>query len=316
MNRLFVRGAALALALLGGIVPAVSVSASAAAEPALPRVESGRFVRLGPLGGPPLAPRLVDVWVSEGCSAERRCPVLYMHDGQMLFDPGTTWNKQAWNVATTATRLVREGRLAGLVVVGVWNSGSGRFADYFPQKFIPHIADEAARRTLLERGIVLAPRSDAYLRFLVEELKPRIDREFPTRPERAHTAVMGASMGGLISIYAALEHPQVFGAAAGVSTHWIGGFERNEPIPAAAVAYLRERLPAPGTLRLWMDRGTTQLDAQYDKAQERIDAAFAARGWRPGAEYQTRVFEGTGHNETDWAARLDQVLLFLFGARP
>jgi enterochelin esterase-like enzyme len=286
---------------------------AAPGEPPLPQVAAGHLERIAAVAAPGLAPRHVDVWVSEGCTAARRCPVLYMHDGQMLFDAGTTWNKQAWNVADTVARLQREGRLGGLVVVGIWNTGTTRFADYFPQKWLAGITDEATRKVVMERGMAGGPRADAYLRLIVETLKPEIDRRFPTLPGREHTAIAGSSMGGLISIYAALEHPQVFGAVAGISTHWIGGYERNAAIPAAAAAYLREKLPPPGTTRVWMDRGNTQLDAQYDQAQALIDTVFAERGWRSGPGYRSTVFEGKGHNERDWAARFDQVLLFLFG---
>mgnify|MGYP002382183372 CR=1 FL=1 len=123
---------------------------------------------------------------------------------------------------------------------------------------------------------------------------------------------MGSSMGGLISCYALCEHPQVFGGAACLSTHWIGSYERNEPIPSAALAYLREKLPAPASVRLWMDRGTTELDALYDEAQPRIDTLLAEKGFRaPG--FVSKVFEGTGHNENAWRDRLPEVLGFLLG---
>ena len=156
-------------------------------------------------------------------------------------------------------------------------------------------------------------RSDAYLRFLVDELKPAIDARYPTRPEREATFLMGSSMGGLISAYALAEYPQVFGGAACLSTHWIGIHQRNDEVPSAAIAYLRSALPAPDTVRWWMDRGTTELDAQYDQAQPRIDALMSEKGFVPGPRYQTRVYEGTGHNERAWAGRLHEPLRFLLG---
>jgi hypothetical protein len=82
-------------------------------------------------------------------------------------------------------------------------------------------------------------------------------------------------------------------------------------VPSAAIAYLRDALPDPSTVRLWMDRGTTELDAQYDQAQPRIDALLADKGFVSGPRYATRVYEGTGHNEVDWAARLHEPLGFL-----
>ena len=117
----------------------------------------------------------------------------------------------------------------------------------------------------------------------------------------------------MISAYALAEYPQVFGGAACLSTHWIGIHQRNDEVPSAAIAYLRGALPQPATVKLWMDRGTTELDAQYDQAQPRIDALMAEKGFAPGPRYQTRVYEGTGHNEVDWAQRLHEPLTFLLG---
>jgi enterochelin esterase-like enzyme len=256
----------------------------------------------------------VDVWLPRGYDGTRPHAVLYMHDGQMLFDAHTTWNRQAWEVAPTVQRLIDAGALRDTIVVGVWNTGPTRFAEYFPQGFIEHVPEGAARQVLMARGYASRPPlADAYLRFLVTELKPAIDARYRTRPGREHTAVAGSSMGGLISLYALCEHPQVFGGAACLSTHWIGGFERNAEIPAAGRAYLRRRLPAPGEHRLYMDRGTAELDALYDEAQAQVDALMRERGFGP-PHFVTRVFEGEGHNERAWARRLEIPLRHLLGA--
>jgi hypothetical protein len=119
-------------------------------------------------------------------------------------------------------------------------------------------------------------------------------------------------MGGLISAYAVCEYPQVFGGAACLSTHWIGIHERNEAMPSAALAYLRQKLPPPESLRLYMDRGTTELDALYDQAQPRIDVLMAEKGFK-APNFVTRVFEGTGHNEDAWAQRLHIPMSHLLG---
>jgi len=198
------------------------------------------------------------------------------------------------------------------IVVGPWNNGKFRHAEYFPAKFLPHLP-ETLRQGLVAQGLQGRSQSDAYLRFLMEELKPAIDAKYATRPEREATFLMGSSMGGLISAYALCEHPKVFGGAACLSTHWIGTFQRNDEVPSAAIAYLRGALPEPASVKWWMDRGTTELDAQYDQAQPRIDALMADKGFVPGARYQTRVYEGTGHNEVDWARRLHEPLTSLLG---
>jgi len=294
--------------------PSSQPSSQPAPPPALPSVPVGRVERLPGLASRHVAPRPVEVWLPRGYDGTRPHAVLYMHDGQMLFDAHTTWNRQAWEVAPTVQRLIDAGALRDTIVVGVWNTGPTRFAEYFPQGFIEHVPEGAARQVLMARGYASRPPlADAYLRFLVTELKPAIDARYRTRPGREHTAVAGSSMGGLISLYALCEHPQVFGGAACLSTHWIGGFERNAEIPAAGRAYLRRRLPAPGEHRLYMDRGTAELDALYDEAQAQVDALMRERGFGP-PHFVTRVFEGEGHNERAWARRLEIPLRHLLGA--
>jgi enterochelin esterase-like enzyme len=146
----------------------------------------------------------------------------------------------------------------------------------------------------------------------VEELKPAIDARFATLPGRESTFVMGSSMGALISIYALNEYPQVFGGAAGLSVHWVGTGQANAALPLAAFNYLRDRLLPPEGRRLYMDRGTTELDALYGPYQTFVDELVRDRGWGAG-QVMSRVFEGTGHNERVWAARLEMPLGFLMG---
>jgi enterochelin esterase-like enzyme len=284
-----------------------------AAAPAMPAVRFGRLERLPTIVSRHVDARPVDVWLPPSYDGRRPHGVLYMHDGQMLFDPATTWNKQAWELDRVAAPLLAAGRMPDFIVVAPWNNGPKRFAEYFPQAWIPHL-DAEWRRVLAERALNGPPRSDGYLRFLVEELKPAIDARYATRRGREHSFLAGSSMGGLISLYGLCEHPQVFGGAACLSTHWIGGFERNEVVPAAALRYLREKLPPPASVRLWMDRGDQELDAKYDQAQARVDALMAEKGFQ-APRFVSQVFAGTGHNEGAWRSRLPEVLGFLLGAR-
>jgi len=281
--------------------------------PPLPQVSAGRIERLADFASRHVAARHVDVWLPPGFEPGRGHAVLYMHDGQMLFDASTTWNKQAWAVDAVAAPLLAARTLRPFMVVGVWNNGAARHAEYFPQKFLPHLQPPALRERYVAEALQGRPRADAYLRFLVEELKPAIDARFRPSTAAADTFLMGSSMGGLISIYGLLEHPRVFGGAAALSTHWIGSGQANDEIPAAALAYLADGLPRPGEQRIYMDRGTTELDAQYAAAQPRIDALMRDRGFAPPG-FVTRVFEGAGHNEADWHRRLHIPLTFLLGA--
>jgi enterochelin esterase-like enzyme len=293
---------------------------SAATLSGVPKVSSGSIERLENFPSKFVDARNIDVWLPEGYTASKdtgnaakRYNVLYMQDGQMLFDASTTWNKQAWQVDVTMTRLMKEGKIPDMIVVGIWNNGKYRHTEYYPQKFLPLVA-EPTRTIFTEKALQGKPRADDYLRFLVEELKPAIDSRFATRTDPASTFIMGSSMGGLISIYAMNEYPQVFGGAAGMSTHWIGAGEANAELPKAAGDYLRDHLASPENHRLYMDHGTTQLDAKYAPFQLMINKVVQDRGYTK-MNALSRVFDGAGHNEQDWAKRLDIPILFLMGKR-
>lgn len=301
-----------------GWLTAVIWLCSAMAQP-LPQPETGRIERLTRFPSKHVDARHVDVWLPDNFdalkAAGQRFNVVYMHDGQMLFDARTTWNKQAWNVDRALTRLMNSGQLAPTLVVGVWNNPQFRHSEYFPQKYLQHMRPHA-RAELEHKALQRKPQSDAYLRFLVEELKPAIDARYPTRTDPAHTVLMGSSMGGLISVYAMNEYPHVFGGAAGLSTHWIGGFEPNAHMPLAAYVYLRDHLADPRSHKLYQDHGTTELDALYAPYQVFVDQLARDRGYTdqgPSPNFMSRVFEGTGHNERAWADRLEKPLLFLLG---
>ena len=284
-----------------------------AAEPPRPTVSVGRIERLPAIASAHVDTRPVDVWLPADYSPARRHAVLYVHDGQMLFDAASTWNRQAWDIHLAVDRLMREGRIPPTIVVGVWNNGERRRSEYYPEKALRHLA-EPLRQRLVAEALAGQPRADAYLRYLVQELKPAIDARYATRPERAATAVLGSSMGGLISVYAFCEYPQVFGGAAGLSTHWVTAFQPNAMLPLAAFEYLRDHLPAPDGGRLYMDHGTTELDAIYAPYQAFVNEIVRERGYGP-RDSALRVFEGTGHNERAWGARVHLAIEFLLGGR-
>lgn len=296
------------LSLLMGLL--VSTQVLAQTEP---KVLTGSIERVESFSSRFVDARHVDVWLPDGYNAGQRYNVLYMHDGQMLFDPATTWNQQSWAVDATMGRLIAEGKIDPTIVVGIWNNGKYRHAEYFPQKHLSFLP-EAVRNRHVKEALQGKAQADNYLRFIVQELKPFIDKRYATRVEASATFTMGSSMGGLVSVYAMSEYPQVFGGAAGLSTHWVGTFKANASLPLAAFNYLRDHLPDPKTHRLYQDHGTIELDALYAPYQVFVDALVREKGYTD-ANYVTRVFEGTGHNEKAWAERLEIPLLFLMGKR-
>jgi len=265
-----------------------------------------RTVRHADLSSKNVAARNVDVWLPPGYDADAavRYPVIYMHDGQNLFDPATSYGGVPWSVDEAMLRLLARGEARPAIIVGVWNSGATRFHEYMPRRAVG--AEGAAAYPSMAPVPAADLKSDAYLKFLVEELKPFIDRTYRTRPEREHTFVMGSSMGGLISAYAVCEYPAVFGGAGCVSTHWLAG-------DGAMVDYLAAHLPRDGAHKFYFDHGTDVLDGRYEPHQARADAVLRAAGYAPGPHWLTRKFENTGHNEKSWRERVDIPLAFLLG---
>ena len=288
---------------------------------AVPEVSLGQIVQLKNLESEFIPARDVFIWLPEGFAEDRQYAVLYMHDGQMLFDATTTWNGKDWGVDEVASQLMSEGDVRDFIVVGIPNGGKDRHIEYFPQK--PFEAMDSERQAAFyemgshDAGKLYSGkiRSDRYLRFLVEELKPYIDENFPVLSDRDNTFIMGSSMGGLISIYAISEYPDVFGGAACLSTHWPGIFSlENNPFPQLMRDYLLENLPPPDSHRIWFDHGTKELDAMYPDLQVQVDEVMRERGY-DASNWQTFVDEGAIHSEDAWHARLDQPLTFLLAPR-
>ncbi len=281
----------------------------------IPEVSSGRVERLASFSSKYVSPRHVDIWLPEGYSIQRSYPVIYMHDGQMLYDSTTTWNGQAWEVDRVLGRLIDQGKIEPCIVVGIWNVAGERWSDYYPQKPFEALPKEWQQK-LFEADRNEKPllnkklSSDNYLRFIVEELQPVIEARYTLRPGSENQFIMGSSMGGLISMYALAEYPEVFGGAACLSTHWVGSFEQNDVVPLAFACYLNAKLPKLSGKRLYFDYGTATLDTLYEHHQERIDGLI-----EPNTElkiaYQSLKFEGADHSEKSWAKRLAIPVKFL-----
>ena len=222
-----------------------------------------------------VAPRTVRVWTPADYDPHRKYDVIYMHDGQNLFDASITWNGQEWGVDETMTRLMSEGRIRPCIVVGI-DCGSLRYEEYYPSKIYGNISEGT-----LPEGFT--PLGDEYLRFIVEEVKPFIDGRYSTWGDAAHTFVSGSSCGGLISSYALCEYPEVFSGAACLSTHsnmWNPHTDADQtPAADAYREYLRQNLPADQDHKLYMDCGSKTIDAGYDKTQKAINDMILTLNW-------------------------------------
>jgi enterochelin esterase-like enzyme len=282
-------------------------------------VSAGKIVDLGIVHSKYADPRRIVVWLPDGYKAHGpKYAVLYMHDGQNLFDKATAGYGMEWEIDEHLSQLIREGKVRPTIVVGIWNTPK-RLQEYVPGKAFEHLPPAYMDRV---RGLYGGgPLSDGYLKFIVRELKPRIDKHFNVKTDRANTVIMGSSMGALISLYAIDEYPKVFGAAGMMSTHWplflpVEGAktisdEEFETVSSAFERYLAPALPDPRTHRLYFDHGSETLDSAYAAYQKRVDAVVARRGYRQSVNWLTRSFPGQKHNEISWASRVDIPLQFL-----
>jgi len=281
----------------------------------VPKVSSGKIEHFENFKSNFVDARNIDVWLPDGYSDKEKYAVLYMHDGQMLFDADITWNKQAWEVDEVAEKLITENKTQKFIVVGIWNNGEYRHSEYFPQRIIKDIP-EPTKKIVVEEQLKNKSQSDNYLKFLVTEVKPFIDKTFATKTDRKNTFVAGSSMGGLISLYAICEYPKVFGGAACISTHT--PMIMKEKLGAVADAdiaskfrdYLKTQLPNPKNHKIYFDYGDKTLDSFYKPFQEKIDAIMIEKGFT-SKNWITKFFPGKDHSENAWNERFNVPLEFL-----
>jgi predicted alpha/beta superfamily hydrolase len=223
------------------------------------------------------------VWLPSNYEKEptRRFPVIYVHDGQNLFDPATAFAGVAWQLGEAAESLIRADKIAPVIVVGIANT-MARQEEYTPK------------------------RGRKYAAFLIDEAKPFIDRTYRTLPDRQHTAVMGSSLGGLISLYLAWWHPEVFGMAGCLSGTWM--WDNAASIRMVEV----EPRPAP-PIKIYLDHGSEGVEGNQAWIYRSMRDALVCRGFRVGKNLAYYFGINDEHNEAAWGRRVGRALLFLFG---
>jgi predicted alpha/beta superfamily hydrolase len=239
------------------------------------------------------ADRDIIVYVPEGYDeSDRRYPVLYLHDGQNLFDRKTAYVKgRIWAVHETADRLIAEGAVEPLIIVGIYNTGAHRLAEYTP-----------TRNQKMGGGD-----ADLYGLMLIEEVKPFIDNEYRTLGDRENTGLGGSSLGGLVTLFLGLAHPNVFGKLAVLSPSvW---WDHK-----SILAFVNEAEPEIRP-RIWLDMGTREGGKSSLNDSVLLHKLLLKRGWRDNEDLLYMRVEGGTHDEAAWAKRVEPFLRFLFPAR-
>ena len=223
--------------------------------------------------------RDIFVWLPPSYSAapQKRYAVLYMHDGQNLMDPTTSFIGADWQVDETVSRLIRNGRLKEIIIVGIYNT-KDRLEEY---------SDSEKGRN--------------YMKFLVEELKPFIDSNYRTIPDARNSAVMGSSMGGLISLLIVWKYPGVFSMAGCMSSSF---YYDNEKI----FKTIGDSGKPKSGIKIYIDHGEDGLERG-----QKMFALLTGMGFLIGTNIDYFYSPGAEHNEAAWAERLERPLLFFFG---
>ena len=245
------------------------------------------------------ADRDILVYLPPGYDREtkRRYPVLYLHDGQNLFDGATSFIPgKEWHADEAAQSLIAAGKVEPLIMVGIYNAGRLRVDEYTPTRSAQYNAGGKA---------------DLYGRMIVEELKPFIDRNYRTKRGAADTGLGGSSLGGLVTLHLGLKYPKTFGKLAVVSPS-VWWDDRM------IVQRVRELKRKP-TQRIWLDMGTDEASDPKRNESFIADArllrdALMEKGWKPGHDLKYGEVEGAKHSEDAWAAQFPQMLEYLFPA--
>ena len=237
------------------------------------------------------AERDVLVYLPPGYSADKRkhYPVLYLQDGQNLFDGATSYVPgMEWRVDETAQQLIKAKAIEPLIIVGIYNAGRERVDEYTPTRDVKH---------------QVGGKANLYGRMIVEEIKPFIDAQYRTLEGPAHTGLGGSSLGGLVSLYLGLKYPLTFGRLAIVSpaVWW------DNKVILRDVQ--RQTLKHP--LRIWLDLGTREGPHATDDARLLRDALID-KGWVLNSDLMYFEAIGAEHNEHAWAQRVGPLLRYLF----
>jgi predicted alpha/beta superfamily hydrolase len=249
------------------------------------------------------AGRTVELWAPQEPSSH----LLVAHDGQNVFDgKSSTHRGKTWEMAQHSFKVSYEAGIVPPVIIAIWHSSSkadpmGRAKDLSPQRFFQE--DVPVNLPNISKSDLELLRGDQYLESIFGIYVPQLLEMLQLEIAASNTALIGSSMGGLSTLYAAHKHPDKFKTALALSPHWVIG---GDSLVNRTVA----ELPQPGSHKVWMSRGTKALDAEYEPFQDLADGLMLQKGYRKDIDFVSKVYKKTGHNEASWASYLDQPLRF------
>jgi predicted alpha/beta superfamily hydrolase len=221
----------------------------------------------------------------------RRYPVLYCLDGQNVFDGATSFIPgKEWRIDEAAQSLIQANLIEPIIIVAIENAGVARADEYLPTRFE-------------FRGSKMGGKASDFAKFLLTELKPKIDRDYRTLPDRKNTGLLGSSLGGVATFYIGMKHPDRFSMLAVVSPSvWANDQEMTR--------FAKSLTTKPQT-KIWVDFGKEEGPDSEQYTHAFVDALIAKK-WTPGKDLAFYQDGFAGHNEDAWARRVPAMLLWLY----
>ena len=312
-RRQLIGGAGMALA-----APAIIGATSASADDMYgePKPNVGTIKYLPNFNSKHVSPRDVAIWTPDPDTFDGPLPVIYAGDGEGLFDPDVSKYGSSWNLDLILNMMAIQGYGPAIVV-----ANAAVHKDRSREYNSPTIAKyfDSEMRELLTQSCGGDLMTNSYFDFLVEELKPYVDANFDTKPDRSNTFAMGASMGGMMAFEALMLRPETFSRSIGFSSHLFlfgpepADYPQDGParVDLALQQAIAENFPDPGDTRAYFDRGTLGLDAWYERSHITIEKALVEKGYTPGKDVMAVVQEGAGHFDAFWKMRAPKAFKFL-----
>jgi predicted alpha/beta superfamily hydrolase len=271
-------------------------------------VSAGRLVRIENFPSRFIQPRHIDIWLPNGYNLSKKYKVLYMQDGQQLFNADHNSNHSEWRVDETLDSLMSKSTIHDCIVVGIWNNGERKMAEYFPEKALENISTKR-KKLFINDKLKSLPIADQYLKFVVFELKPYVDKNFSVFNDPDNTIIAGANAGALISLYAMCEYPSIFHAAACISS---ACELSDEHVSKAILNYLKKRIPDPITHRIYFDFDSSASGENAKYFQMKLNELFLKNKYTDKI-FSSNEFSGNELNEVAWSKRLYLPMMFLLG---
>jgi predicted alpha/beta superfamily hydrolase len=220
----------------------------------------------------------------------KKYPVLYVQDGKGVFYM-SDWSKESLNMHLKADELISSGRIEKLIIVGISNIGEQRSSEYTHWDGID--------------GVFVDGKGELYEDFVINDVKPFIEANFRAKTGREHNAIMGASLGGLVSFNIGMRNPDVFSKIA-VQSPFFGWGEERLLDGIRTGEYKDKR-----NIKLWMDMGTAE--SEFMTVMRKVAKELLAQGYKPGVELAVSEIPGGRHSEGSWAERVDDILIYFYG---